>query len=64
MRSMPGMTVIDPCDALDTEQAVPRSLPIKGPVYMRLLRGNVPVILDEYDYKFELRQGQIAARRR
>ena len=25
-----------------------------GPVYMRLLRGNVPLVLDQYDYKFEL----------
>ena len=25
-----------------------------GPVYMRLLRGAVPLVLDEYDYKFEL----------
>jgi transketolase len=23
-------------------------------VYMRVLRGNVPLVLDEYDYKFEL----------
>ena len=25
-----------------------------GPVYMRLLRGNVPLVLDEYGYTFEL----------
>ncbi|MDB5894256.1 MAG: Transketolase central region [Rhodoferax sp.] len=25
-----------------------------GPVYMRLARGNVPLVLDEFDYKFEL----------
>jgi transketolase len=48
------MTVIDPCDALDLEQAVPQIAEHQGPVYMRLLRGNVPLVLDEYNYKFEL----------
>ena len=35
-------------------QAVPAIADHKGPVYMRLLRGNVPLVLDEYGYKFEL----------
>ena len=54
MRGIPGMTIVDPCDALDIEQAVPQIAAHAGPVYMRLLRGNVPLVLDEYDYKFEL----------
>ena len=54
MRAIPGLTVIDPCDALDIEQAVPQIAAHPGPVYMRLLRGNVPLVLDEYDYQFEL----------
>jgi transketolase len=54
MRGIPGLTIVDPCDALDIEQAVPQIAEHKGPVYMRLLRGNVPLVLDEYDYKFEL----------
>jgi len=54
MRAIPGMTVIDPCDALDIEQAVPQIAEHQGPVYMRLLRGNVPLVLDEYNYQFEL----------
>ena len=54
MRGIPGMTIIDPCDALDTEQAVPQIAAHNGPVYMRLLRGNVPLVLDEYGYSFEL----------
>jgi transketolase len=53
-RGMPNLTVIDPCDALDVEQAVPAIVAHDGPVYMRLLRGAVPLVLDEYDYKFEL----------
>ncbi len=54
MRAIPGLTIVDPCDALDIAQAVPQIAEHKGPVYMRLLRGNVPLVLDEYDYQFEL----------
>ena len=54
MRAMPGMTVIDPCDAHEIEQAVPVIASHQGPVYMRLLRGQVPLVLDEYGYTFEL----------
>jgi transketolase len=54
MRAMPNMTVIDPCDALEIEQMVPAISAHNGPVYARLLRGNVPAVLDEYNYQFEL----------
>ena len=54
MRGIPGLTIVDPCDAVDIEQAVPQIAAHAGPVYMRLLRGQVPVVLDEYDYRFEL----------
>ena len=55
MRGIPGLTIIDPCDALDIQQAVPQVAAHKGPVYMRLLRGSVPMVLDEVEgYKFEL----------
>jgi len=57
LRSVPGLTIVDPCDALDIEQAVPAIAAHKGPVYMRLLRGQVPLVLDEYDYRFELGKG-------
>ena len=55
MRGIPGLTIVDPCDALDIEQAVPQIADHPGPVYMRLLRGNVPLVLDEIEgYRFEL----------
>lgn len=55
MRGIPGLTIVDPCDALDIEQAVPQIAAHKGPVYMRILRGSVPLVLDEIEgYKFEL----------
>jgi transketolase len=59
MRAMPNMTVIDPCDALDTEQMVPAIAAHNGPVYARLLRGNVPAVLDEYEYQFELGKAKL-----
>src|ERR671921_1023617 len=58
-RGMPNLTIVDPCDALDIEQAVPAIAAHDGPVYMRLLRGNVPLVLDEYDYKFELGKAKL-----
>ena len=51
--------MIDPCDALEMEQAVPPSPRIDGPVYMRLLRGHVPLVLDQYDYQFELGKAKL-----
>ncbi|GAB3765647.1 transketolase family protein [Ramlibacter monticola] len=59
MRGIPGLTIVDPCDALDIEQAVPQIAAHQGPVYMRLLRGNVPLVLDEYDYRFELGKAKL-----
>lgn len=53
-RAMPNMTVIDPCDAHEIEQIVPAIAAHHGPVYMRLLRGQVPLVLDEYNYRFEI----------
>ena len=53
-RGMPNLTIVDPCDALDIAQAVPAIAAYRGPVYMRLLRGNVPLVLDRYGYRFEL----------
>jgi transketolase len=59
MRAIPGMTVVDPCDATDIEQAVPQIAAHPGPVYMRLLRGQVPQVLDEYNYTFELGKAKL-----
>jgi transketolase len=53
-RAMPNMTVIDPCDAHEIEQIVPAIAAHQGPVYTRLLRGQVPLVLDEYNYRFEI----------
>ncbi|AUS77392.1 transketolase [Actinoalloteichus sp. AHMU CJ021] len=54
LRGMPGLTIVDPCDSVDIEQAVPALAEVAGPTYLRLLRGKVPTVLDEYDYTFEV----------
>jgi transketolase len=58
-RAMPKLVVVDPCDAHEIEQVVPAIAAHQGPVYMRLLRGNVPLVLDEYGYKFELGKAKL-----
>jgi transketolase len=58
-RGMPNLTVIDPCDAHEIEQIVPAIAAHPGPVYMRLLSGDVPLILDEHDYRFELGKAKL-----
>jgi transketolase len=54
MRAIPNMMVLDPCDAHEIEQMVPAIANYAGPVYLRLLRGHVPLVLDEYNYQFEI----------
>lgn len=58
-RGMPNLTILDPCCAHEIEQVVPAIAAHPGPVYMRLLRGNVPVVLDEYGYQFELGKAKL-----
>lgn len=54
MRSVPNLTVIDPCDATEVAQATAAVAEHDGPVYLRLLRGQVPVVFDERTYRFEI----------
>src|SRR5690606_21515891 len=51
-RRLPGLTLTDPCDALEIQHATRTTAGHQGPVYMRLLRGNVPLVLDRYGYQF------------
>ena len=54
LRGCPNLTIVDPCDSVDIEQAVPQLADHHGPTYLRLLRGQVPTVLDEYGYRFQL----------
>lgn len=58
MRMIPGLVVIDPCDAVEIEAATLAISDYEGPVYMRLLRGAVPVTLPN-DYRFEIGKAHI-----
>jgi len=46
MRMIPGLVVIDPCDATEIAAATRAIAAYDGPVYMRLLRGSVPVAFE------------------
>ena len=57
MRTIPGMTIINPCDDVEAKAAVKAALDFEGPVYMRFGRLAVPIINDKESYKFELGKG-------
>ncbi len=57
MRAIPGMTVINPADAVEARAVVEAAIKIDGPVYMRFGRYAVPVLYDKETYKFELGKG-------
>ena len=56
MRTIPGMTIINPADAVEARAAVKAAIEMKGPVYLRFGRYAVPVINDE-NYRFEIGRG-------
>ncbi len=56
MRTIPGMTIINPADETEAYLAVKAAFEHKGPVYMRFGRLAVPVIFGD-DYKFEIGKG-------
>lgn len=59
MRTIPGMVVINPSDAIEASAAVKAAVEHDGPVYLRFGRLAVPVINDSKDYKFELGKGVV-----
>ena len=62
MRMIPGLTVIDPCDATEIAAATEAIADHRGPVYMRLLRGAVPVVF-EPGTRFEIGKARRPPRR-
>lgn len=59
MRTIPGMTIINPCDDVEARAAVKAALDFNGPVYMRFGRLAVPVINDRETYTFKLGRGVV-----
>lgn len=56
MRTIPGMTIINPADDVEAKAAVKAAYEMDGPVYLRFGRLAVPVINDE-NYKFQIGKG-------
>ena len=56
MRTIPGMTIINPADYTEAYKAVKAAINHDGPVYMRFGRLAVPVVFDD-DYTFEIGKG-------
>ena len=57
MRTIPGITIINPSDDVEAKAAVEAAYEMEGPVYLRFGRLAVPVINDKPDYKFEIGKG-------
>ncbi|MEW2503784.1 transketolase C-terminal domain-containing protein [Amycolatopsis sp. NPDC047767] len=47
MRALPNMTVLDVADAVEVAQVAEAIVDLPGPVYVRLKRGEVPVVFDD-----------------
>lgn len=57
MRSIPGMTVINPADDVESKAAVLAMADYVGPTYMRFGRLAAPIFNDAATYKFEVGKG-------
>jgi len=59
-RTLPGMTVIQPCDSIETEKAVLALVKHKGPAYLRTTRSKLPILTKENDH-FIIGKGTVMA---
>ena len=57
MRTIPGMVVMNPSDAVEARAAVEAAIKYNGPVYIRFGRLPVATINDNDSYKFEIGKG-------
>ena len=46
MRALPNMTIVEVGDATDVESVLDAIHPVEGPVYVRMLRGEIPRLFD------------------
>lgn len=58
MRTIPGMTVVNPCDAVSAETLLKQVIAMDGPAYVRLGRAAVPVFYEE-GAEIELGKGKV-----
>ena len=58
MRTIPGMVILNPADAVEAKACVEAAINHNGPVYLRFGRLAVPVIYDE-NHKVEIGKGSV-----
>ena len=58
MRALPNMTVVDVADAVETRQVAEAIIDVEGPVYVRLKRGEIPVIFGD-DHVLDLSRADV-----
>ncbi|MDF1513179.1 MAG: transketolase family protein [Anaerolineae bacterium] len=58
LRAIADMTILVPCDPVETTQAVLEAAEFEGPVFIRVSRMGVPVLLPE-DYEFHIGQSTL-----
>jgi len=56
MRTIPGMTILNPADAVEARLAVEAAIRMQGPCYLRFGRMAVPILFDD-SYRFEIGRG-------
>jgi transketolase len=61
MRAVPGMTVIDVADAVEARQVCQAIVDLPGPVYVRLKRGEIPLIFAD-DHVLSLDRADVLTR--
>jgi transketolase len=61
MRAIPGMTVINPSDAVEAAAALKYAIETDGPFYIRFGRNALPVLHNNPDYEFHPNQGEMVA---
>ncbi len=57
MRTIPGMTIVNPSDGVEARAAVRAALTTNGPCYLRFGRYALPIINDAPGYRFTLGKG-------
>jgi transketolase len=58
VRSISGMVIFEPVDAIQLVKALPQIVKYEGPVYMRMFRRTAPAVFTD-DYQFDLFKGDV-----
>lgn len=62
MRTIPGMTILAPCDAVEMDALMPQTVEHQGPIYIRLGRGGDQIISRTYQRDHRIGDGVFMGR--